>query len=436
MFICWQSTYNKMTTTNSSADPHGLHVCWVDTMRYTNPLSASQAKKWALITETLGVTITVTSFAPGLRPRRFTQSGTHFLLYPQLPSPPLRYLTVYCVVPLLVAWLIVRGRADVLIAHDPYIGGAAALAKQLARLFGRRAALVIETRGDLEQGLFMQRKVTFKAAYRAAMRQAARFALRHVDALRAVSGSSRGQLVTFMQQHVLANQTLFHDGATTAIDGVPLLTFMSWTDADAFRDVQPEQPPSQRHDIVYAGVLVPRKGVHHLLDAFTQLAAEFPNTHLWIIGKASTAAYATSLHTQIDSAGLAQRVTFVDHVGQDQLARYMAQGRVFVLPTYSEGLPKVVVEAMLTGTPVIASAVDGIPEVLHDGVSGWLIPAGDLPALVNALRDAFTSADVDALGKAARAFALDYFSPEHYVQRYGELFAAAYQHAHMNTARR
>lgn len=404
-------------------------------MRYTNPLSASQAKKWALLSETLGVTITVTSFAPGLRPRRFTQSGTHFLLYPQLPSPPLRYLTVYCVVPLLVAWLIVRGRADVLIAHDPYIGGAAALAKLWTRLFGRRSALVIETRGDLEQGLFMQRKVIFKAAYRAVMKRAATFALRHADALRAVSGSSRGQLVAFMQQHELSPQTLFHDSTTTTINGIPLLTFMSWTDADAFRAVQAEQPPSKRHDIVYAGVLVPRKGVHHLVDAFAQLAAELPNTHLWIIGKASTPEYAASLHNQIANAGLAQRVTFVDHVGQDQLAHYMAQGRVFVLPTYSEGLPKVVVEAMLTGTPVIASAVDGIPEVLHDGETGWLVAAGDVAALVNALRDAFTSADVDALGSAARAFALEFFSPERYVQRYGELFAAAHQHAHTKTAR-
>lgn len=388
-------------------------------MRYTRPLSDSQAKKWAALTETLDVKITVTSFAPGLRPRRFMQSGTRFLLYPQLPLPLLRYLTVYLIVPPLVAWLILRGRADVLIAHDPYIGGAAALAKRLACLFGRKSALVIETRGDLQQGLFMQRKVTFKALYRALMRRAASTALNHADALRAVSASSREQLLAFSAEAGL-----------THVADLPLLTFMSWTDADAFRDVQPEKPPSQRHDIVYAGVLVPRKGVHHLLDAFARLADELPDTsHLWIIGKASTPEYAAGLREQAARAGLNARVTFVDHVSQDALAGYMARGRVFVLPTYSEGLPKVVVEAMLTGTPVIASAVDGIPELIDDGVTGWLLPAGDVEALVSALRIAFTTAHVDTMGAAARAFAVDYFSPDTYVQHYGNLFMQAFSHA-------
>jgi glycosyltransferase involved in cell wall biosynthesis len=187
------------------------------------------------------------------------------------------------------------------------------------------------------------------------MRAASRYALAHADALRAVSESSRRQL-----------QSLAPDK--------PMMQFMSWTDSRAFSQVQPEKPVSQRCDIVYAGVLVPRKGVHVLLEAFDHIQAEMPQTHLWLIGKAANASYTAALHAQVDELGLKDRVTFVDHVSQPELAAYMSRGRVFVLPTFSEGMPKVLIEAMLCGTPVIASAVDGIPDVLQDGVQGYCVP--------------------------------------------------------------
>ena len=386
---------------------HGLRICWVDTMRYTNPLSASQSKKWQRLTHNLGVEIFVTSFAPGLRPQRFDEYA-HFYQWPALPLAPLRYLTAYCVAPFLTLWLIRTHRVDVLIAHDPYIGAAAALAKNVARLLGRRVGLVVETRGDLEQGLFMQRKIRLKAIYRTMMRAAAGYALRHADALRAVSDSSRQQI-----------QALAPDK--------PLMQFMSWTDSDAFANVVPQKPVSQRCDVIYCGVLVPRKGIHHLIEALAQIQDRIPQAHLWIIGQASNPDYADQLRAQVAQAGLSDRVTFVGHVEQAELARYMARGRVFVLPTYSEGMPKVVVEAMLCGTPVLASAVDGIPEVIDDGVEGLLVQPGDVDALAEKLLALFGSVDVDAMGQRAKARATAFYSPEAYIRNYGELFALGFQ---------
>ena len=100
-------------------------------MRYTRPLQPGQARKWQRLTEDLGVEIYVTSFAHGLRPQCFREHA-RFIQWPALPLAPLRWLTAWLLVPPVVLWLVFTRRVDVMIAHDPVIGAAAALTRGLA----------------------------------------------------------------------------------------------------------------------------------------------------------------------------------------------------------------------------------------------------------------------------------------------------------------
>ena len=389
--------------------PAGLRICWIDTMRYSNPLSKTQARKWQALTEQLGVTIYITSFAPGLRPRRFSQHA-HFILYPQLPVAVLRYLTLYTLAPIIALWLIFTRDVSVLIAHDPNVGFAAAVTKWIAALLGRKIAVVVETRGDFEENVFLQRRVSFEGVYRRLMAWTARYALRHADALRAVSNTTREQLLRWQP-------------------GKPITQFMSWTDSDVFIQAARPGPPSQSQTVVFAGVLVPGKGVHLLIEAFAEVAARYPQAQLTLIGQPKRADYIEELQTLITRFNLRDRVRFIDHVSQAELAGHFASGRVFVLPTYAEGLPKVVIEAQFTGTPVIATTVGGIPELIEDGVTGWLIPPDSVTALAQCLLAVFDPAQqsqLDQVGAQGKAAAMSYFSPQAYVQHYGDLFVLAH----------
>jgi glycosyltransferase involved in cell wall biosynthesis len=71
-----------------------------------------------------------------------------------------------------------------------------------------------------------------------------------------------------------------------------------------------------------------------------------------------------------------------------------------VLPSFAEGLPVAVMEAMAMGRPVISTYIGGIPELVEPGVSGWLVPAGSVEALTQAMQDALTAdpADLEAMG--------------------------------------
>lgn len=353
----------------------------------------------------LGVNMIVLGFAAGLRPRDFTQHA-RFILLPELPTSILRYIEMFTLAPLIMLWLVIRHDVRGIVATSPFEGALAAWVKRTARLFGKRVALVVESHGDFEVGVLEQRKIALMSAYRWAMSKAARYGLRHADVLRGVSKSTREQL-----------------GRWTT--GKPIHQFMAWTDASAFRDRPRAVPVAEARDIVYAGVLIPRKEVHTLLTAFASIAGEVPDAHLWLVGKPENAAYASELHSQTEALGLQSRVTFVGKVSQAELGGYMARGRALVLPSLSEGLPRVVIEAMFSGLVVIASRVSGIPEVIEDGITGYLITPKDVAGLADTLRRMYADAEIAAMTTRARTVAESVFSEQAFLEGYRQLLSAA-----------
>ncbi len=377
-------------------------VCWISSARYTHPLDAMAARKWQLMAALDGYDMRIVGFSTTLRPRRFTEYAT-FMLLPQPPTAPLRYLSFFLLAPLLVSLLTLRHRGEILVAQSPFEGAIGAVVKRFVRLFGRRIRLVIENHNNFEEDLFLQRKVPLKSLYRRLMLAAARFAFRHADALRVIS-SSTAERARHYAPHL------------------PQVRFMTFSDTDVFQKTERRVPVGAASDIVYAGVLIPRKGVHHLTSAFARL--DQPRTQLHLVGHAENADYAASLRQQAERLGISERVHFHGGVSQPELAEFFAAARVMVLPSLSEGLGRVVVEAMLLGTPVIGSRVGGIPDMIDPGVTGWLLEPGDEAELAAALEDAF-QADVATMGANAREFAREFFSPRSYVAGYAELFELA-----------
>jgi glycosyltransferase involved in cell wall biosynthesis len=92
-----------------------------------------------------------------------------------------------------------------------------------------------------------------------------------------------------------------------------------------------------------------------------------------------------SLERRASELGLDGRVRFVGSLPRDEALQYLAGARAAVLSSAWENLPHAAVEALAVGTPVVSTSVGGVPEVVHDGENGLLVPANDVPALANAL---------------------------------------------------
>lgn len=139
--------------------------------------------------------------------------------------------------------------------------------------------------------------------------------------------------------------------------------------------------------MLFVGRLVPVKGVSVLLQAFGRIISDFPEATLTIVGDGEERARLQAMAADLDADG---RIHFTGARNQQQVAAHMAEADLLVLPSFAEGLPVVLMEAMAAGVPVIATHVAGTPELVEDGVTGRLVRPGDTAQLAQAVADCLT----------------------------------------------
>ncbi len=384
-------------------------VCFFSSVQYSEPLDSTSAKKYRALKE-LGDVIVI-GFSTTLRPRAFEQEARFYLL-PWLPTPVLRYPFLYTVGSVLAVRAALRGDPSVLVAQSPYEGFAAALVRSAARLLGKRVALVVESHGDFEAAPFLQRRPSFPSAYRFLVRRLSRFSLNRSDALRAISAATRKQLEAWAP-------------------GKPIVQFPTWTDIQPFIEAgTTKKPKTHERVLLYVGVLTPLKAVDVLISAFAGIRDRPLDSRLVLIGRAEDPAYAKRLSEEARALGIASDVQFLGAMPQEDLASHMAGALALVLPSLSEGLGRVVFEAMACGTTVVASRVGGIVELVSDGRTGFLVPPGDVSALAEKLEWVLRHPEkARAMGEEAREFARQFFSAESYVSGYKRLLEQAAESA-------
>jgi len=171
----------------------------------------------------------------------------------------------------------------------------------------------------------------------------------------------------------------------------------------------------------YVGRLSVEKGVTYLIDAMAEVRAKQADVHLLVVGEGD---HRSPLQERVDMLGLPQAVTFL---GERADARQIIGALdVLVLPSLTEGLPNVILEAFAYKTPVVATAVGGVPELVIDGETGWLVPPRDPHALAQAILDALSNPE-EARRRAENAYKhlLEHFTVEKQVDKWEQALQAA-----------
>jgi glycosyltransferase involved in cell wall biosynthesis len=347
-------------------------VLFVGRTRYRLPLDAGLARKWDALSELMEVRVLASG--SGADPR--------FRLVPARALDGPRF---YGSLPFLVSRELRSFRPDVVVAESPY----EAVAVQLARRATRAPAkLVVEVHGDWHVSTRLYGSRARRVLGPIGDRLAG-WAVRSADAHRAVSE--------------------FTASLVRAVGREPVAVFTTYSDHTAFSS--PPAPVPEEPRLLFVGVLERYKNVDGLAAAWRLAATRVPEARLQLVGAGTQVELAEALAR--DGAEWNRRLE------PSELAAALDAARALLLPSASEGLPRVAIEAFLRGRAVVGARAGGIPDIVEDGVNGLLVEYGDTEALAAAIARIATDLELARrLGEGASASAARWVStPEEYAER-------------------
>ena len=357
-------------------------VLFVGRTRYARPLAVTHARKFDALGRVLDLHVLGTAGAgSGVLPRFTLLEGRLF----------------YLRAPFVIARELRSFRPDAVIAQSPYEGLVALAGRALAR---SRAKVIVEIHGDWTTASRLYgsplRKLTAPLADRAA-----ELAVRRADAVRTVSG--------------------FTAGMVRALGVEPAAVFHTYTEIGAFVEHEPQPLPAEAR-LAFVGVLERYKNIDGLVAAWRAAAPRLPGVTLELVGDGRRVEVVEALLRD-----LPEQTVWHRRLEPVQVAELLDRVWALVLPSFSEGLPRVAIESLARGRPVIGSTGGGIPDAVRDGENGLLVPVGDVPALAEALvRLASDRALAERLAARARPSAAGLLTPpEEYAERVASLVATA-----------
>jgi glycosyltransferase involved in cell wall biosynthesis len=156
------------------------------------------------------------------------------------------------------------------------------------------------------------------------------------------------------------------------------------------RQLKEYQPMPLKHPaIATVAGMYKRKGIAELIEAFAQIAVDFPDAHLYLVGNGPDRGM---FEVQAQSTAVSDHIHFEGFQSEPQ--RYLLATDIFILASHRDPSPLVIPEAREAGCAIIASDVDGIPEALDGGQAGFLVPSQDSQALTTALRQLLSDPNV------------------------------------------
>ncbi len=188
--------------------------------------------------------------------------------------------------------------------------------------------------------------------------------------------------------------------------------------------------PAEAYVWVCVGMIRPDKGQDHLIEALALLGRNGLAPTLVIVGSATAecADYEAGLHAQVTAKGLGGRVLFTGY--RDDVSELMQMGDAVVIPSLTEAQPRVAVQAFAVGKPVVASAVGGVPEIVFDGETGWLVPPAQPSILADSMAKVMTDAAATArIAANARKMAEETMRFDHRMAQTLDTYRTAMTHA-------
>jgi glycosyltransferase involved in cell wall biosynthesis len=353
------------------------HVLFVGRTRYRLPLDPSLARKWDALGDAMDVHVLARAA------ERNGGGDARFRLARPVRPRALDGAAFYATLPLRIARELRRDRPDVVMTQSPYEAAAALAARRLA---GSEARVVVELHGDWRTATRLYGS-PLRRALEPLTEPVARAALRRADVVRTISGYTTDLIRPLGRE--------------------PAAVFPAYVDLSAFR-ARPPAPLPDAPRVLFVGVLERYKGVDVLAEAWPEVAGRVEGAKLRVVGDGPETTAIEGLGARWDR-----------RLAPDEVAQALDEASLLVLPSRSEGLPRIAIEAFCRGRPIVGTRAGGTPDIVEDGVSGLLVPPEDPRALADALVRCLSDRTLlERLADGARASAEPWLqTPEEFAGR-------------------
>lgn len=187
---------------------------------------------------------------------------------------------------------------------------------------------------------------------------------------------------------------------------------------------EPYDAERNKKQILFLGELGERKGCFDIPAILGRVKKSCPDVRLVMAGDGEM----ERLKTAFSQEGLSEAVSFPGWVRGEEKERFLRESGIFLFPSYHEGMPMAVLEAMAYGMGIVTTTTGGIPQLIRDKESGLLEEPGDVEAMAAALERFLTDERyLASCGKAARERAVSEYSLESHLEKLGEIYRRAYE---------
>lgn len=192
-----------------------------------------------------------------------------------------------------------------------------------------------------------------------------------------------------------------------------LIAYEHFLDFNAFTVTT---PLSDRPSFIgYIGRLSGEKGVQNFAQALPAILSDWQNLRVLIVGDGLLK---EAIEASLQEEALTSRVDLSGWISHDDLPKYLNQLRLLVLPSYTEGLPNIMLEAMACGTPVLATPVGAIPDVIKDGETGFIMENNSPECIAENVVRALSSPELEQTAENGRRFVEENFTFEKVVRNW------------------
>jgi glycosyltransferase involved in cell wall biosynthesis len=172
--------------------------------------------------------------------------------------------------------------------------------------------------------------------------------------------------------------------------------------------------------IGYVGRLSREKGVHHFVQALPIILSNYPDLRVCLGG---TGQLKESIEVLLKTGGISDRIDLPGWISHDELPGYFNQFRLLILPSSTEGLPNIMLEAMACGTPVLATPVGAIPDVIQDGITGFIMENNSPECIIKNVIRALNHPDLSKIAENGRKFVEENYSFDRTVRTWRDLMS-------------